>query len=482
MALDTEFQGIGDGAVLTHDLANPDGPFMFYVPEGNLLDLRIGVKADGENEMIAMDSIEIIGDPMPTNRVFRESFESDGQGTRYTASSPFNDKKADYWNRGTNADFFGLRDEYLNPSGTHFWAARDTNAPEGNGNTVQTLEFNNIDVSSFENLQFSGLFAAGSTRFSGFPRDDRILVQYQVDGGPLQDGLRFSPTGKSRPLALDTDFNGVGDGARLTRNLANSANPFTFAIPDGNTLNLRIEVKADGWRERVAFDDIQVTGNPIPTDQVFKESFETDGQGSRYTASQPFNDQATDIWDRGTHTALTGVAKDYVNANGSYYWAARDTNAPEGNGNTVQTLEINNIDISSREELRVSGLFGAGASAFGGFPRDDRILVQYRVDGGTYQNGLRFSPRGIGGPLALDTNFDGIGDGAELTADFNAAGSPFTFMIPDGSTLDLRIEVKTDGDAEEIAFDAIRVTGNPTGMVTAQELAIDRALVELLGP
>ena len=362
--------------------------------------------------------------------VLSESFETDGQNVRYIASQPFNDQSADFWGRGSNAQFIGAAD-YLNPDGSSFWAAKDTNAPEGDGNAVQSILFGNLEVLEYENLRFSGRFAA-SDRFGGFPRDDRILVQYRVDGGSFQDALRFSPTGINRPLALDTDFDGAGDGPLLTRDFASSTDPFSFNIPNGTTLDVLIEVKADGANEEVAFDSIQVLGDLIPDGQAFGESFETDGQGSRYTASMPFNDQAADFWDRGQNSDFVGASHDYLNPDGAYFWAARDTNAADGNGNTVQTIDFANIDISAFENLQFSGRFAA-SERFGGSPPDDRILVQYRVDGGTFQDGLRFSPARINGPLAVDAKFDGLGEGTPLTHDFAGTSDPFTFEIPEGN-------------------------------------------------
>ncbi|MHC4113654.1 MAG: L-type lectin family protein, partial [Planctomycetota bacterium] len=82
----------------------------------------------------------------------------------------------------------------------------------------------------------------------------------------------------------------------------------------------------------------------------------------------------------------------------------------------------------------------------------------YQVNGGGFQNGVWFTAN-ANAHLALDTNFDGAGDGAELTASF----LPYSFSIPDGDTLDLRIEVKADSTSEEVAFDSLMVIGDYVG-------------------
>ena len=60
--------------------------------------------------------------------VLSESFETDGQGSRYTASQPFN-SEGNYWDRGENADFDTLLERgYANSDGRFFWAAEDVDS------------------------------------------------------------------------------------------------------------------------------------------------------------------------------------------------------------------------------------------------------------------------------------------------------------------------------------------------------------------
>jgi hypothetical protein len=202
--------------------------------------------------------------------VFSESFETDGQGTRYTASPPFNKKNDnDCWDRGEVDDFNSLL-PHLNPDGTFFWFAEDVNAqmPGGNGNDVQTIDFATIDISGFTNLSFSGLFASTANDFfgPGFPfheADDGIKLRYSIDAGAYQDGLCFARDSNSN-MRLDNGCDGSGDGGLLTADFAGAENPYGFSIPDGSTLDLRIEVKADEASEELAFDSFQVSGDALP--------------------------------------------------------------------------------------------------------------------------------------------------------------------------------------------------------------------------
>jgi hypothetical protein len=205
--------------------------------------------------------------------IFSESFETDGQGTRYTASQPFNVMQSSngaYWDRGEVGDFNTLL-PYANPDGTFFWAAESVDwenpGPGGNGNEVQTIDFGPFNIGGFTDLQFSGLFASTANDYfePGFPFDQGhgIRVKYSVDSGPFTDGLCFAPVDWSalRNLGHDTNCDGDGNGAVLTADFTGANNPFTFAIPDGATLAIRIEVEAPLASEEVALDLLQVIGD-----------------------------------------------------------------------------------------------------------------------------------------------------------------------------------------------------------------------------
>ena len=63
--------------------------------------------------------LKLLEDRHLLTAVFSEGFETDGQNVRYIASQPFNDQAADFWGRGSNAQFVGAAD-YLNPDGSSF--------------------------------------------------------------------------------------------------------------------------------------------------------------------------------------------------------------------------------------------------------------------------------------------------------------------------------------------------------------------------
>ena len=209
--------------------------------------------------------------------IWSESFESNGQcpgpNCRYTSSPTFNENKIAYWDRGRSNNFDTLL-PYVGPDGTRFWAAERTDSDAGNSNVTQSIDFNPIDISNHSGLQFTGMFAATQEYFvdGGFPWNrlsgQGVEVIFQVDGGGYQNGVWFKSNGNAPPgsptspegyLNLDLDFDGVGDSPRLT----DTFTAFGFNIPDGNTLDIRIEVTADAASEEVAFDLFQVTGSLV---------------------------------------------------------------------------------------------------------------------------------------------------------------------------------------------------------------------------
>ena len=174
--------------------------------------------------------------------LWSESFETNGQcpsaSCRYTASSPFNDKQNNaYWDRGRNNNFNLLLD-YVDPDGMRFWAAEAVDSDEGDSNATQTIDFNPINISPYTDLTVSALFATTQEFFvgGGFPwnqnNGEGVQVQYQIDGGGFQNGVWFKSNGTGQMeayLALDTNFDGVGDTPTLTTTFTGNGLASSFA-------------------------------------------------------------------------------------------------------------------------------------------------------------------------------------------------------------------------------------------------------------
>jgi hypothetical protein len=226
--------------------------------------------------------------------IWSEDFETNGENTRYTSPNLFfgafgND---DYWGRsdgnamtyddpaapGTAIAVIGSGSPgnqtgaYSGFTGTYLFVGEDLDDTGGAGNPdgspVKEISFSNIDITGYTDLTFKGLFGAGvenSCGSSQFDGDDYIKVFFEVDAGGENSGLCFhADIGcqgpgdvTDEPLHFDPDCDGDGgDGVMLT----NALQEFSFPIPEGSTLNLRIEVRADADGEEVAFDNLRVEG------------------------------------------------------------------------------------------------------------------------------------------------------------------------------------------------------------------------------
>jgi hypothetical protein len=196
---------------------------------------------------------------------FSEDFETDGQGSRYTASTPFNDGSSDHWNRTDGSDISNNTAAYSSFSGTFFWAAEDTDDDGGNGEDDQTLDITGIDITGKTGLQLQALFGAGNedgVKASSYDSTDYIKVQAQIDGGGYNEVLWFSylPPGgdySNEPFGVDRDFDGAADSAEDL--LGTALQSYSADISGtGSTLDIRIQVHMDIAKEEIAFDDIQL--------------------------------------------------------------------------------------------------------------------------------------------------------------------------------------------------------------------------------
>lgn len=199
--------------------------------------------------------------------IFQESFETDGNGSRYTASTPFNDGSGDHWNRTDGTNITNISGAYTNVTGSFFWAAEDTDDNGGNGNDEQTLTISGIGISNYTNITVSVDFAAGNTRGPGasaYDASDYLRLNYQLSGGAKTNGVWFSYVNAgdafNEPIAFDGNFDGNGEGALLT----NTLTTYTFSVPDGTSLDLLFEVFMDSGDEEIAFDNIIVMGDLVP--------------------------------------------------------------------------------------------------------------------------------------------------------------------------------------------------------------------------
>lgn len=197
---------------------------------------------------------------------------------------------------------------------------------------------------------------------------------------------------------------------------------------------------------------------------LYTESFETDGEGSRYN-STTFIDcaAASDFFIRTNdnaplNTACTSGTFGSVvgNVDGSFFWASEDIGGGVGNpAGTSGNVTSVNIGITGASGLTVSVYLANVRAGETRWEFTDFVRIQYAKDGGSFVTVGQFVGNAtFGGDLQEDTNLDNAPDGALLSTTL----TQYSYTIPDGGTnLQVRIEIEQDGGTEEFAFDLIEV-------------------------
>lgn len=192
------------------------------------------------------------------------------------------------------------------------------------------------------------------------------------------------------------------------------------------------------------------------------ESFETDGAGSRYALNVPHAAPATDAYFmRGTADELLALGCMTVsNVDGAQMIAVEDLTALAPDAEAI--LTFNPIDIKGVSGISISLLAGArNATVYDRlYAQRDYLIVQVRVDGGSWATVGAFRPQGTSSSvdkrLRLDTDLNGEGDGAILTAALQSFQFPVSMI---GEQLEARIRARSTSGGEEILYDKIVVQG-----------------------
>ena len=209
-----------------------------------------------------------------TSAQFQESFEAP-PGAGYTLDPQFDDGSFDFFDRFPSPDNTNAaRDDFQDGfDGSFAIFGQDID----NGD-VQTstgiVTIPDIDISTFA-VPIVGIFLGALDSEPDFDNyeaadGDGIEIYATVDGGARTLIGAFAPPalgGGGNPdagdLYEDTDFDGVGDGARLTVTLAE----FFYGVSTGNSLTLEIEVTSSDSFEPIVLDNVRVDHN-LPVELV----------------------------------------------------------------------------------------------------------------------------------------------------------------------------------------------------------------------
>lgn len=166
----------------------------------------------------------------------------------------------------------------------------------------------------------------------------------------------------------------------------------------------------------------------------------------------------TDGSDISLDTPVTGVI-------GNFFFAAQDID-DNGAFPDSQSVTLDPINISGFSNLSFSGFFAEtddSNPAAEDWDSTDFVHVNASIDGSPFFPVLWFENdenSGVFNQVALqDTDFDGIGDGAELINDLTQFTAPISGT---GNSLVIQVEVHLNAGDEDVAFDQFVITPEPS--------------------
>lgn len=179
-----------------------------------------------------------------------ESFETNGEGTRYVTTNGEN-TAFNFFKNDVDAGFSFTGGAPTGEDGTHYYGCKNpTTSPS-------ILTINSTSITGYTSLNACILLACNRISYGS---TDNIKFQYRINGGAWTQLAAFYSTG-SFPItfAEDTDGDNVGDGIVL----GSAFQDFCYAIPGtGNTIQLRVVLTSTSSQSQFAFDNIRLEGIP----------------------------------------------------------------------------------------------------------------------------------------------------------------------------------------------------------------------------
>ena len=204
-------------------------------------------------------------------QIYSLDFETAGGYT--TSTLEFSDGSEDYFTR-TDGSNIASAMSFSNIQGNWFFAAHDIDGEGAASN--QTLTIEDIDISGYSSLELRVYIAEDDDGVSQ-DWDDADFVHFRVDfdnaGSPSDilniEGDGSSGTALNHEPAVDTDFDGVGDGTVITDAFALLTASITGT---GNLLDVIVAFDLNSGDEDVAIDNIEIWGvaavpDPEPSEQ-----------------------------------------------------------------------------------------------------------------------------------------------------------------------------------------------------------------------
>ncbi len=465
--IDTDFNGVADGTAITDNFTQFTASI---TGTGSLLDLVIEFDLGAGDEDIAIDSIEIYGvsaggniAPAITNIAISPTTPTDADTVNVTADITDSDGTISTatLNWGTTSGMLTNSIAMSVSSGDNYQTDSAIQA-QTNGTTVfYTITATDDDSDSSTSAEQSYTLSNQLPQISNVTR---------TPSGTVESTDTVSLT------ADVSDADGTISGVVLNWGTASGmlSNSITMNVTSGSTYQTATDIpaQADGtevFYTITATDDdsdttttteASYTVQDLPSgslQQIFIEDFETTPV-SYTTSTTEFTDGSGDYFIRTDGSDISGGVT-FTGQLGSFFFAAQDIDGEGASANQKLTIDDINISGFTSLELRVYLAEDDDGSAQ---DWDSTDFVHFGVDidnTGSFTDVLNVESSGSGNSEpAIDTNFDGTGDGTAITDSF----VQFTAIITGtGSLLDLQIDFNLDSGDEDIAIDNIEIWGEP---------------------
>jgi hypothetical protein len=211
-------------------------------------------------------------------QIWSHNFESSGGYT--TSDGESTSGISDYFIRtdGSNIDA-----TFSNIQGSYYFAAQDIDAaPTPLLSDIGTILFDDINISGQSNLSFEIFLAEDDASDSNEDWDSNsyLHISYDIDNSGSFTNLIWiesSATTSNTEPAIDSDFNGIGEGSKVTSSFSAFSNTI---IGTGSTIDIKIEIGnlSDG-DEDIAIDNLSLTSLPTTTSVQFTSSSASVSEG-----------------------------------------------------------------------------------------------------------------------------------------------------------------------------------------------------------
>ncbi|MBF9141101.1 putative Ig domain-containing protein [Hymenobacter properus] len=378
---------------------------------------------------------------------FTVDFETDGEGTTYGSNTATSGTQGFVRLTGAPGATFNSTTVFSQIQGSGYFYGRGTKEflPASSdglptaGNNIATplggvLMLAPINTTGYTNLHFKLKAAAAGNTFSS---DDFLRFSYNLNSGA---GWQAFPSGNFTGSGGALLQNGTGTALTTTMQDVDITLPAAVA---GTNVSFRVEV-GDNGGEEIAFDNIQVTGTPVPTtitSIVRASTNPTNATTVQYTVT--FAASVTGLTTANFSVTTTGTlgatpSVSSVSGSGTTYTVTVNT----GSGSGTLTLNLNN---STGLTPSVSNVPFAGET--------------YTIDKTAPTTTITSSTPGVSNgsttattPIAFTVTFtenvsnftssDVQVTGGTLSGFFAASNSTYTFNVtPSGSGSTVRVNV-----------------------------------------